>query len=219
MPVSPRTSFNSSPFIRLLAGLGAAEPSRSTQTFAERWSTWLDWTDAISLSAVLNAGPAAAPAAAGAGAPARVPAVAEALRRVRSELAAAITADRADVAQWRSRYQAHQRAMDTRIGPLRAEVRAALAARSAPLARLAALDATLDQALGARERQLLATAPALLQKHFDRQGQAQTDTTAPWQAAFAQQVQSVLLAELGLRLQPVVAMVGALAPAPTEQPS
>lgn len=207
-PLHRTTSFNSSQLVRLLAALDIADVAPSKQTVAERWSPWLDWTDAIALSAVLNAEPAARPAAAPPGAPAGSRAVIEEARRVRHDLAGAITTDAvfsagapADdgdkAAPWRARYLAHQRAMEARIGPLRARVRAALARRSPQLGQLAALDAVLDEALAARERHLLSTVPVRLEQRSERlQGH---------------QVRGVLLAELETRLQPVEGMIDALA--------
>lgn len=206
-PLPRTTSFNSARLVRLLAGLDIAEVAPSKQTLAERWSPWLDWTDAITLSAVLNGGP-------GRGTPSLEPGVAtgavaviEALERVRAELTRSITADAvfttgastnegADFSPIRRRYLAHQRAMDARIAPLRASVRATLSRSSPGLARLAALDAVLEEALHERARHLLSTLPARLEKQADRLTGAQ--------------VQSVLLAELDIRLQPVEGMIDAM---------
>jgi hypothetical protein len=115
--------------------------------------------------------------------------------------------------------------MESRIVPLRAKARAALSASSAELARLAALDAVLEQALSARERHLLSTVPVLLRSHFERSRKARRGPSAEppeahsataleqpahWMAAFGRQVRSVLLAELEVRLNPVEGMIEAL---------
>lgn len=203
-PLPRTTSFNSSQLVRLLTALDIADVAPSKQTVAERWSLWLDWTDAIALSAVLNAEPAARPATAPPGAQA----VIDEARRVHHDLARAITTDAvfaagapADdgdkAAPWRHRCLAHQRAMEARIGPLRARVRAALARRSPQLGRLAALDAVLDEALVARERHLLSTVPVRLAQRLER--------------LRGHQVRDVLLAELETRWQPVEGMLDALA--------
>lgn len=55
-----RTGVNSSTLVRLLAELAAPESADSRQSFAERLGAWLGWTDAISLSAVLNGAAAGA---------------------------------------------------------------------------------------------------------------------------------------------------------------
>lgn len=126
---------------------------------------------------------------------------------------------------YRRSYFAHQRDMDLSIRPLRAHVREVLAKASPPLKRLAALDAALDGILRERESQLLATVPALLRKRFEQlltahqQGLADTQQAdnptlwmqaGAWLARFSQEWQTVLLAELDLRLQPTVGLMEAL---------
>ena len=59
-------------------------------------------------------------------------------------------------------------AMQAAIEPLRRQLRAAVAAQSPPLRRLAAIDAVLEKALAAREQALLALMPTLLERHFER---------------------------------------------------
>jgi len=130
----------------------------------------------------------------------------------------------------RSRYFAKQQAMELGIGPLRARLRAALAGRSPAMAQLAAVDAVMEQVLGEQERTLLSTVPVLLEKHFERLRQAHLATLAPiasmapdeapppaeaatappWLEEFRRDMQSVLLAELDLRLQPVEGLLEAL---------
>lgn len=229
----PRIGFNSAALIRLLADLAQTEPAPSKQPLAERLGLWLGWADAIALATALN-GPAAVMA--GAVAPA-ARAVAADLARVRADLAQAIGTDAglagsdgpgghaADFAPFRRHYQAQQRVMAARISPLRARVRAALAGASPRLSQLAALDATLDHALGARERSLLAAVPSWLEKRFHhlRQAHQATPAAAPapgsaaqcpppaaWRTVFCNEVQAVLHAEIDLRLQPVDGLVEAL---------
>lgn len=225
MPLSMRSSFNSSGLVRLLADLNIAEPGNSKQTFAERLSQWMGWTDAISLSAALggNAAPKAMNTSTSAPGNARtslaVRAVIKEFTRVRAELARSITSDAAfsdgagferDGTPWRQAYQARQRAMETRIGALRAEVRAALSGHSRELARLAALDAVLDRAMAPRERQLLSTVPGLLEQHAERT-RKELGTAAGAAPAFDRRsLQALLLAELDIRLQPTEGMLEAL---------
>jgi hypothetical protein len=126
-----------------------------------------------------------------------------------------------DFAPHRRRYLASQQAMETQIAPLRERLRARLAARSPAMARLAAVDAVLANALAAEEQRLLATVPGLLEKHFRRLCQA--ESTAPdlpdgnlrpgrWLEAFGKDMQAVLLAELDLRFQPLEGLLEALHP-------
>ena len=203
--VSRRTGFTGSALTRLLAQLTDLDVPESEQAFADRLSEWLSWTDAILLSTALN-GSAAAPSsdarAAGDTAEAEY-------TRVRAALTHAIAADGAtasDFPSYRRRYLARQQAMEAGIGPLRGRLRARLAARSPEMARLAAVDAVMEQVLGAHEQRLLSTVPGLLEKHFERLRQADDG----WLDLFCKNMQSVLLAELDIRLQPVEGLLEAL---------
>jgi len=115
--------------------------------------------------------------------------------------------------------------METSVGNLRRRLRAVLAARSQAMSRLAMLDAVMERALGAREQQLLSSAPIALRGHFERlrraegerlaqEAPAQSDLPAAeagaWLALFRKDMQCVLLAELELRFQPVQGLLAAL---------
>jgi hypothetical protein len=99
-PGLPRTHLSSSTLIRLLHDHAGADGAEAKQTFAERLSQWLGWTDAIALSAVLNG--SSAPALGGAPVPSTVAAgrfmpargVLAEFDRVRTDLAHAIHTDR-----------------------------------------------------------------------------------------------------------------------------
>ena len=240
-----RTNFRSSGFIRFLDELSVADVADSRQSFADRLGQWLDFKDAISLFSVIND---RAPDAQS-GAPLRAGLdVHEEFARVRALLADSINIDgvlnpgkariklpapsrhptdedAADFLPYQRYYLAHQRDMNAHIGPLRASVRSALADHSPALKRLAALDGVLDQALGPRERNLLATVPQLLAKRFEHLHQAhktaRVDTATPddpeawlqpggWLAVFCKDMQAVLLAELDVRLHPVAGLIDAL---------
>ncbi|MEO5736133.1 MAG: DUF3348 domain-containing protein [Variovorax sp.] len=224
--VSRRTGVSGSTLVRLLARLTETDVPESKQAFADRLSQWLGWTDAISLSAALSGSPATARSAAAPDASAERAQCA----RVRSAAASAIAEDMRGAAMdtdtttgfspWRQRYLARQQAMATSIGALRGRLRETLATRSPAMARLAAVDAVMEQVLGAHEHRLLATVPALLEKHFKRLRPADPAPDAPdnnsgvqpaaWLDAFGQDMQSVLLAELDIRLQPVEGLLEAL---------
>lgn len=132
---------------------------------------------------------------------------------------------------YRRYYQAHQRTMAASVHPLRAQARELLAKASPALKQLAALDAVFDDILSERESKLLATVPVLLRRRFDQLRQAQpptpTDTQAAesieptkppakpmhppsWLVRFGHEMQTVLLAELELRLQPALGLIEAL---------
>ena len=243
-----RLALSGPTLVRLLAGLGNAEVPESRQSISDHLSQWLGWTDAIALSTALSNNAQAASARAAA---ARVGASAEQTQseRVRAALTKAIVGDGAsarrdgrrtpaaaaqaqadvepDFADFRQRYLALQQAMETDIGTLRTRLRATLAVRTPAHARLATVDAVMEQALGARERNLLASVPALLGAHFERlraaavatataaASEATAESAAPcapraWLADFRKDMQSVLLAELEIRFQPVEGLLAAL---------
>lgn len=76
---------------------------------------------------------------------------------------------------------------------------------SPELARLAEVDAVMEQTLTPREHSLLATAPAVLGARFERvHGQP------GWRAAFRHDMRTLLLAELQLRFHPIEGLQDAL---------
>ena len=221
--VPRRTAFADSALVRLLARWNDAEVRPPAASTAERLSQWLAWTDAIALSTVLNAPAARVKAAAGT--------PDDECARVRDGLARTIREDSLyasvdettvgtiDFAPYRLRYLARQQAMEAGVGPLRAKLRSALAARSAEMAKLATVDAVMEQALVAREHSLLATVPAMLEKRFKRlrhdampAPDAPDSDAAPtaWLSVFHQDIRDLLLAELDFRFQPVDGLLEAL---------
>jgi hypothetical protein len=129
-----------------------------------------------------------------------------------------------DYSVFRQRYLSMQQAMETGIGNLRGRLRGMLAARTPGMTRLAVVDAVMERALSSRERSLLAAVPVLLAGHFERLRQAEQETLAAaqasgdavavtpgaWLDAFRKDMQSVLLAELDVRFQPVEGLLAAL---------
>lgn len=130
----------------------------------------------------------------------------------------------AGYAQHRQRYLDQQRHMALRIDALRAHVRQAIAKLSPQLGQLASFDAVMDQLLGGREKKLLATVPVLLERRFGHlrkahqlglvAAQRQDDPAlwgrpGGWLDVFGKELQEVLLAELEVRMQPVVGLIEA----------
>lgn len=121
-------------------------------------------------------------------------------------------------------YLAHQRDMNGAITALRANARKALAGQSAAGKQLADLDAAFEKFLSVRERNLLSNIPLMLGKRFDQRyaehRAALADHSADdpatwtqpgsWLEAFCHDAQTALLAELELRLKPVVGLIAAL---------
>lgn len=243
-PASPRTGFDSSRLIRALSDLVSTDPADTRGSFADRLGHWLDFSDAIALFSALG-GSTGAPRG---GTPVEAQALQAEFARVRATLADSIHVNgvlgpgkariklpapgwhasidgAADYLPYHRYYLAHQRDMGAAIAPLRAAVRAAVAAQSPAHKRLAALDGVMEQALGNRERTLLTGVPALLARHFDRLHQAHRaargDAAGPddpdgwlqpgaWLATFCKDMKTLLLAELDLRLQPVAGLLDAL---------
>lgn len=129
-----------------------------------------------------------------------------------------------DYAVFRQHYVLLQRSMQAATGNLRGRLRDALVPRSAGMARLAAVDAAMEAALSPREQALLARVPGLLGEHFERLQQAgqkgladaaatkEAASTSPrtWLDVFRKDMQSVLLAELDVRFQPIEGLLAAL---------
>lgn len=199
-PTARRTPPSSSAFIRLLCALNDAHAPASNDAFAQGLGHWIDWTDAISLSAALDS-PAAhtPPAFASAQAPAsaeerelarakatlaRTIATAasagEPPARIQRPIAQALPAVAAPIefTPYRHAYATTQQAFDITLAPLRRRLRSALVSASPDMARLASLDTVMEQVLGARERSLLATVPQWLERRFDQLRQAHDAATA-----------------------------------------
>lgn len=197
---------------RLLARLADTPPDGVRPAFAERLGHWLGWTGAISLYAALNTDPAAP-------VPGRTrpPGAEEAdFQRVRADLSAAITdgpgepaSSPTDFAPYRRHCLARQQAMQESVAALRQRLREALARRSPEGARLAAIDAVMDQALAAQERGLLGLVPLRLQAHFERL-QAGADADGRAGAAFRADLAQLLHAELDHRLLPARGLLDSL---------
>ena len=198
-----------SPLVRLLADAASVPVDVSRQDFAEKLSLWLGAFDAVtlhgthqSLKAVVGQSPL--------GASPHSPAALEAhFQRVRAALVARVSEPVRlpddSFAAHRQHCQALQRHMGLKITTLRAQVRQVLAHGAAPLRQLAELDAAWEQMLTARETKLLSTVPTWLEKRFEHlRGTGELARYAPEQ-------QTVLLAELNVRLLPVVGLVEAFA--------
>ena len=226
-----RTSFRGPTFIRLLARLTDVDVSPSRQSLSDRLGQWLDWTHAVALSTSLDGKPSAV----GFDVPTFGSAEENECARVRASLVSTIAGDRAfakegganeavDYSVFRQRYLAIQRSMQAATGNLRGRLRDMLAQRTVDMARLAAVDAVMERALGSREHTLLAHVPVLLGDHFERLRQAEqkmladaqvskdASAIAPgaWLDVFRKDVQSVLLAELDVRFHPVEGLLAAL---------
>jgi hypothetical protein len=224
-----RSTVRGPAFIRLLTRLTDVDAPQSAATLPDRLSLWLDWKQAIALSTALDGVPAE-PAE---DVPAFGQSVEEECARSRAALVQAVETDRAfltaaqreaqgmpsldaanDYAPLRQRYIALQRKIQATTGSLRGNLRDMLAQASPALARLAEVDAVMEMALSPREQSLLGKVPTLLGDYFDglrQRTQGTTDDAAAlWLDVFRKDMQSVLLAELDVRFQPVEGLLAAL---------
>lgn len=218
-------------FIRLLARLADVRPAESSRSLPDRLSQWLDWNHALALSTALEGkSPATDSGVSADDNPVQdeCASVRRALAQSGSDACATVRAGQASVtgavveyANFRQCYLARQRAMQAATGRLRDRLRDRLAGASAPMARLAEVDAVMEAVLSPREHALLASVPDLLGMHFERlrdkafdpgvgTGLAPASARGPWLEVFRNDMQSVLLAELDVRFQPVEGLLAAL---------
>jgi hypothetical protein len=209
---SPSPGVAGSELIRLLARLADAPPARTGLVFAERLGQWLSWSDAISLSAALDARPSESSRGRSRG-----PGGEEAdFHRVRATLEASIAAgprepasSPTDFGPHRRHCLAQQQAMQDAVGMLRQRLRDALSRHSPELTRLAAIDAVMDRSLTVHERSLLGVVPLRLQAHFERLQRAAGEDDR-WLGAFREDMERVLRAELAHRLLPAQGLLDTL---------
>ena len=116
-----------------------------------------------------------------------------------------------------------QRQMEQVLRSLRSQLRQMLGRGTAPQRQLATLDALLENVLTPREARLLGQITTEHEKRFARQlrrhlqqlvAASEADEpaprTAPWLATLREDLRSALLAELDLRLQPLLGLAEAL---------
>ncbi len=132
-------------------------------------------------------------------------------------------------------YARHQREIDFKVQSLQLYVRDGVSGLSLELAQLVALDTALGDVLAVHTRRLFAVIPKLLSKRFEYlrkeyqqvltnpagddksdvddllvDNQAEWVKPGGWLHTFYQEMQGLLLAELDVRLQPVLGLVEAL---------
>ncbi|MFZ3159757.1 MAG: DUF3348 family protein [Rhodoferax sp.] len=218
-----RTSFHSARLIRVLAELSLLDTVEQGAAFAEKLGMWVSFTDAITLSSVHSASSASASDRPGAVASGARPDLGQAFARVQAGLLSSIGRAQPELPApapdalgdpaaafepYRRHYQVQQREIEVKLRPLRARVREVLGQSSPKLRKLAALDAALDGILGERESKLLQKLPSLLEKRFRQLAKAHQPTT-DWLANFGQEMQTVLRADMDVRLQPVLGLIEA----------
>ncbi len=200
-------------FLRLLARLSDGAMPASSPALTDRLGQWVDWSRAVALSGALGGRlpePGEAAEAAGDVLDDCAQAHASLLASISEDAEAERLLDLAEAAtpnfaSLRQRYRVLQQAIQTATGRLRGRLRDQLVQLSPELARLAEVDAVMEQTLTPREHSLLATAPAVLGARFERvHGQP------GWRAAFRHDMRTLLLAELQLRFHPIEGLQDAL---------
>ncbi len=104
-------------------------------------------------------------------------------------------------------YLSHQREQDLALRVVRSSAREALSGCTPALKKLAVLDRALEDTLWDHTTRFLAMVPRLLERRFDH---LQAEGRTGWLHQLRKDIQSLLLAELDLRLQPVLGLVEAL---------
>lgn len=111
---------------------------------------------------------------------------------------------------YRRHHLARQREMELQLRQLRNKIRSLLSGVSPSLQKLAALDAAFEHMLSERESKLFSTVPALLEKHFKQMLKEHAQDDPPhWLRTFGTTLQSALLSELEVRLQPALGLIEA----------
>jgi hypothetical protein len=231
---SRATNLHSSRLIRALADLVILDSRGPDINFAEVLGLWLDHHDAIALRAVHTK--RVPIKLSGVKSVASVD-LNDEFTRMRTSLvnlmtttaatnlgSAAVELPSPAYEPYRRYYLEHQRNMALSVRALRVHVREVLTSASPELNQLAALDAVLDEILCDRESKLLSTVPLLLARRFEQSRKAhqqmldatqQADNPSTcmqaqgWLARFCNELQTVLLAELDVRLQPTLGLIEA----------
>lgn len=239
----------SSRLIHLLHEWAQVDGESPRQDVAERLSHWLSAFDAVKLDGALQAIESYPSQTRLRGQAVNAAEVTAAVNRVRADLTELITAKvtppstplpasprtllhslEEDEARAESQYAPHyqrylslQRQMENTVRALRDQVRQLLSKGSTPLRQLVALDAVMEQMLGAREQKLWTTVPVYLERRLEHWRQYQQRQVAlgadddpllwrqsgGWIAGFRGDMRELLLAELHLRLQPAVGLMEA----------
>ena len=235
----PHVSLDSSRLVRFLTDLSVSKVQVSHRQFSDRLGQLIDFSDSITLSQAHSQAPDVenediAPFRDG---------VTEEFLRARSTIVQAAMrsffpgsgptrikwpatgtgapADAASASEpYLKFYRAQQLDIDSKIRGLHLRTREAVSALSPRLARIAALDSALGDALAAHSRGYLSAVPRLLVRRLDYlYGQYQQRVDAGLQASSAwndmreqlrREMQGLLLAEIEVRLLPALGLIEAL---------
>ncbi|MEM8497922.1 MAG: DUF3348 family protein [Pseudomonadota bacterium] len=105
-------------------------------------------------------------------------------------------------------YVYYQRMLDSKLNNLRQYIRNSASGLSIKLAQLAKLDEVLADTLAAHERKSFAQVPAMLEHRFIEQLQrTQAAQLEELHGSFCRDLQALLLAELEVRMLPVIGLI------------
>nr|WP_312681858.1 DUF3348 family protein [Stenotrophomonas chelatiphaga] len=228
---SPRPPVAGPPLIRAMQRLGPHSGPAESPALPAVLGSWVDWNRAVALARALDGSLPEQPEQP---ADIDVDRLVEECARARSTHAEAIHALMAELQQpmspveFERRHAALQRAQLTTTGRLRGRLRDALARTDDHGARLAEIDAVMEQVLAPREYRLLNRLPphlaACLPTAISADSPAvDADAASPavmpdplpepsWPPALRDTVRDLLLAELDLRFHPIDALSAAVHP-------
>ncbi len=113
-------------------------------------------------------------------------------------------------------YALQQSEMEHHISGFQRQVRDGLTQSSAEMAQLATLDRSLFEIMAKQTRRAFGTVPVMIAKHmiwhFDHRSATTSDQAAEhpaWFLLFLNDLKQILLAELDIRLQPVIGLIEA----------
>lgn len=104
-------------------------------------------------------------------------------------------------------YAAHQRDLDIKVSSLHSQIRDLVAGLSPEMAQLSMLDKALTETFLLRTRKFLNTVPRILATHFETLAQTEGTHADAWLEQFCGDMKAVLLAEIEVRLMPVLGLI------------
>lgn len=233
-PALTRLKLHSSSLVRVLADESLLDLAPADMVLAEQLALWVDFANAIQLSSLLNVPHTSGSAGKTQPASTLAQTVLQAHQNLRQTIiqgcvpkvfwaqlellspAPAVTGKTPAGFEPCRRYHAVlQRDIEATLQTLRQQAREALAQGPTALRKLALLDSTFEKILSERESKLLGTLPLKLEHRF-KALQTDSETAAP--ERFIPLFQAVLLAELELRLQPILGLLEALQANPVSLP-
>lgn len=217
MPPSPLPSrLSSLTLVHLLQQWVPVEGASGRLDAAQRLGEWLNAFDSVKLDAALQTIASYGAQARQKGQAVHASPLAALCQQIKADLADLIAHKVASVGDTTAeqgygphlqRYGELQKQMASKVAACREQVRQALGKGSPALRQLAALDGVMAQLLGEREQKLLMAVPVYLERRFEHWRQQPADASLP---GFQHDMKQMLLAELHVRLQPVLGLIEAV---------